>query len=91
MHYVYIAYHESCPFFHLLIYLPTYKFEVVDKGYGINSNERETLWHYNIITSFFWYKNINIYPHNKIFIIFPNYLLSILLTTYYLQINQSYY
>jgi hypothetical protein len=40
--------------------------------------------HYNIITSFVPYKNIFIYQHNKIFTIFPNYLLPTLLTTYYL-------
>jgi hypothetical protein len=62
-----------------------YKFEVIDKGYGINSNERETLKHYNIITSFVSYKNIIIYQHNKIFTIFLNYLLLILLITYYLS------
>jgi hypothetical protein len=53
-----------------------------------NSTEKETLQHYNtIMTSFVPYKNIIIYPHNKLFIIFTNYLLPILLTTYYLQIN----
>jgi hypothetical protein len=81
MHYVHSAYHESS-------YIPTYilyKFEVVDKGYGINFNERETLQHYNTITSFVPYKKIIIYLHNKIFIIFPNYLLPIILTTDYLS------
>jgi hypothetical protein len=34
-----------------------------------NSNERETLQHYNIITSFIPYKNIIIHPHDKTFII----------------------
>jgi hypothetical protein len=43
MHYVHNAYCESSPFFHLLIYLPTYEFEVVDKRYEINFNEKETL------------------------------------------------
>jgi hypothetical protein len=47
-----------------------------------NSNERETLQHYNTITSFVLYKNIIIYPHNKIFIFFINNLLPIILTTY---------
>jgi len=56
-----------------------------------NSHERETLQHYSTITSFVPYKNIIIYPHNKIFTIFINYLLSILHTTYYLQINLPYY
>jgi hypothetical protein len=83
MHYVYNAWHESIYIF--------YKFEVVDKGYGINFNERETLQHYNIITSFVPYKNIIIYQHNQIFTIFRNYLLPILLTTYYLQTNLPYY
>jgi hypothetical protein len=45
----------------------------------------ETLQHYNIITSFVLYKNIIIYPYNKTFIIFPSYLLPILLTIYKLQ------
>jgi hypothetical protein len=40
--------------------------------------------HYNTITSFVPYKNIIIYPHNKIFIIFQNYLLPILFIIYYL-------
>jgi hypothetical protein len=39
--------------------------------------------HYNTITFFVPYKNIIIYPHNKTFTIFINYLLPILLTTYY--------
>jgi hypothetical protein len=40
--------------------------------------------HYNTITSFVPYKNIIIYAHNKLFTIFINYLLPILLITYYL-------
>jgi hypothetical protein len=36
------------------------------------------------MTSFVPYKNIIIYPQNKIFTIFINYLLPILLITYYL-------
>ncbi len=54
-----------------------YKFEIVNKKYGINSNEKETLQHYNIITSFVPYKNIIIYSHNKI--------LLFSLTIYYLS------
>jgi hypothetical protein len=38
---------------------------------------------YNTITSFVSYKNIILYSHNKIFIVFINYLLPILITTYY--------
>jgi hypothetical protein len=77
MHYVYNAYHESSPFFNLLI---IYKFEIVDKGYGTILMKGK---HFNNITSFVLYKNIVIYPHNKIFIVFMiNYLLPILLTTY---------
>ncbi len=41
--------------------------------------------HYNIITTFVPYKNIIIHPHNKIFTIFINYLLPILLATYCLS------
>jgi len=75
MHYVYNAYHESSSFFHL--------FKVVDKEYGINSNEKQ---HYNTITSCVPYKNANIYPHNKYlqFNLPITYLLvPILLITYY--------
>ncbi len=59
--YVHSGYHESIPTYIF------YRFEVVDKGYGINFNKKETLQHYNIITSFVPYKKIIIYPHNKIF------------------------
>jgi len=41
--------------------------------------------HYNTITTFVPYKKKCIYAHNKIFIIFPNYLLSN--ENYYLQLN----
>jgi hypothetical protein len=45
--------------------------------------------HYNIITSFVSYKNIIIYPPNKIFTIYLIYYLLILLRlhTYYLLFN----
>jgi hypothetical protein len=50
-----------------------------------NFNDKDALQHYNtIMTSFVPYKNIIIYPQNKIFTIFTNYLLPILLITYYL-------
>ncbi len=68
-------------------------FEVVNKGCWINFNERETLQHNNIITSFVRYKNIIIYIHNKIFTIFLNYILppilltNITLVTYLLSIT----
>jgi len=39
----------------------------------------------NIITFFVLYKNVIMYPHNEIFTIFTNYLVPILLTTYYLD------
>jgi hypothetical protein len=39
--------------------------------------------HYNTIPSFIQYKNIIIYRHNKLFTIFIDYLLPILLTIYY--------
>jgi len=42
-----------------------YKFEIVNKKYGINSNEKETLQHYNIITFFVPYKNIIMYSNKK--------------------------
>jgi len=57
-----------------------------------NSNERETLQHYNIITSFVAYKNIIIYPHNKyllfsLIVYYLSYLLHITLATYLLSIT----
>jgi hypothetical protein len=45
--------------------------------------------HYNTITYFVPYKNIFTYAHNKIFTIFPNYLLPI--RNYYLQLNLTTY
>jgi hypothetical protein len=44
--------------------------------------------HYNIIASFVSYKNIITYPHNKIFILFINYLLPIAYKLTYHIINQ---
>jgi hypothetical protein len=56
----------------------------MDKGYGINSNERETLQHYNIITSFVPYRKLSyIYKIKYLLFSLTIYYLSYLLPTTY--------